>query len=257
MKSIAVVNQKGGVGKTTIATHLAWYCAEQKGESVLVCDLDPQGNATSTLASCQVHGVTTSQLFGADFDPSTVGISATPGAVQLLSADRRLVEIDKEPTSSLMRFVRALNVLGESFDRIVVDVGPSLGNRMHAALFACECLVCPIEPETYALEGVVSMMQTHRQIAQVKAKHGLSLTFLGILVMKVNRTYPRHRETLTRLLHDHGEKILPVYSPMRSAVGEAQAARKPVWDLGSSSAREAGKEMAEICEYLHNKMAVA
>lgn len=250
MKSLAVANQKGGVGKTTIATHLAWHVAEQ-GRSVLFIDLDPQGNASSTFAQYAVAGVTTSKLFSAEAIPAP---TASPGEIRLIASDNQLVDLDSQHTSVLTQFVRSVHAMAEPFDYCIVDVGPSLGNRMTAALLACDALLCPITPETYAIDGVAKMIATHAHIASIKRKSGLPSVFLGILLTQVNRTYLRHRTTAQQLIEAYTAQVLPAWLPTRSAIGEAQSARIPVWSLGTSSARDAGREMRELCVILTEKL---
>ncbi|MBP2480190.1 chromosome partitioning protein [Stenotrophomonas sp. PvP093] len=253
MKSLAVANQKGGVGKTTMATHLGWFAAEQ-GQSVLLLDLDPQGNASSTFKEYAVPDLTTSMMFAAQV-PS-VPVQAEAGQIALIASDKKLVDLDKEEASTLSNFVRAVKTIGAGFDLVIVDVGPSLGNRMHAALLACDALISPITPETYAIEGVAEMIQTHRRIKMVKEKAGLPLVFLGILLTNVNRQYPRHKATAKTLLETHGDKILPVWMPTRSVVGDSQSARLPVWKMGSSS-RDAGNEMRDVCKFILDKLSAS
>jgi len=166
MKSLAIANQKGGVGKTTLATHLAWHLAEQ-GKSVLFVDIDPQSNATSTLAShAHAAGISSSQLF----EPRDIALpSPAAGEIVLVGADSKLVELDSRPHSVLSTFNQQVRAMAAPFDYLIVDVPPSLGNRMLASLLATDALLCPIEPEKYAIDGVATMIATFRQAQQLKA----------------------------------------------------------------------------------------
>lgn len=257
MKSLAIANQKGGVGKTTLATHLAWHLAEQ-GKCVLFVDIDPQSNATSTLAShARAAGVSSSQLF----EPCDIALpSPAAGEIVLVGADSKLVELDSRPHSVLSTFNQQVRAMAAPFDYLIVDVPPSLGNRMLASLLATDALLCPIEPEKYAIDGVATMIATFRQAQQLKAtaNRGGAVfppsRMLGVFLTKVTRSFARHRATVQELAENYGKVILPVYLPTRSAIGEAQSANVPVWKMGTSSSRDAAKEMREACAFIAGKL---
>lgn len=259
MKSLAIANQKGGVGKTTIATHLAWHLASE-GKSVLFIDLDPQANATSTLSpQGNVAAVTTSQLFRSITisDPLP---SPAAGQIALVKADPKLVDLDQEDHTVLSVFNSQVREAAAGFDYLIVDVGPSLGNRMLAAMLTTDALLCPIEPETYAIQGVNMMIRTHQHAEFIKTKSNErggdfpKGRMLGIVLTKVNRNYPRHIQVVEQLATQLGELVLPVWLPARSAIGEAQSAQLPVWGIGGSSSREAAKEMRKLCSFLESKL---
>lgn len=256
VKSLAVAIQKGGVGKTTIVTHLAWRAAE-KGNSVLVIDVDSQKNASSTLrAQADVLPLSCSDLFQ-DQNPSLLDVTPTPGKITLVEADAKLVNLDKAPHSVLSVFDRQVRKMAAPFDYLFVDVGPSVGNRMLGSLLPVDALLSPIEPEKFAIDGVADMIATFRHARHVKMNANQDdggtypeMRFLGIFLNKVTRTFPRHRRTVEMLAEAHGKLVLPKYLATRSAVGEAQSANIPIWDLGTSSSREAANEMREACDFI-------
>jgi len=256
MKSIAIANQKGGVGKTTISTHLAWRAAEQ-GKSVLFIDLDHQGNASSSLSPHSDHvGVTASQLFRVD---CTIP-SPAQGKILLIPGDVHLVEIDDDPAgknATTSRFIEQVRKQAALYDYLILDVAPAADSRMLAAVLATDALLTPIDPETYAIQGVQKMYALYQQAEKIKRAPAIGLPpgkFLGVAINRLNRNFPSHRENLQSLLEKLGTLILPDVLSLRSAISVSQGARIPVWDVGTSSSREAGKEMRKFCDSILEKI---
>ncbi|AVO37846.1 ParA family protein [Pukyongiella litopenaei] len=171
-KTIAIANQKGGVGKTTTAINLAAALVES-GKKVLVIDLDPQGNASTGL------GINAEDRSGTSYDllvyatpvgeliqqSKIDGLFIIPSTVDLSSADMEL--ISNENRSVLLR--RALSAGGEplsSMDYVLVDCPPSLNLLTVNALIAADSLLVPLQSEFFALEGLSQLMLTVREVRQ-------------------------------------------------------------------------------------------
>lgn len=166
---IAVVNQKGGVGKTTTSVNLS-ACLAEAGKRVLLVDIDPQGNATSGLGIDR-RGVKLSvyDLLLEDVSPLDAmvpgpvqGLSVVPATIDLAGAEIELVpRISREN-----RLKRALDPAREHFDFILIDCPPSLGLLTINALTASDSILIPIQCEYYALEGLTQLMDTFKLVRE-------------------------------------------------------------------------------------------
>ncbi len=159
----AIVNQKGGVGKTTTAVNLATYMALQ-GAKTLLIDLDPQGNATSGLGVDRnsVKSSTYEVLIEAKpvrdalTETSIPNLSLLPATIDLAGADIELM-----PRISRESFLRqALEPVRSEFEAILIDSPPSLGLLTLNALVASDAILIPIQTEYYALEGISQLLKT-------------------------------------------------------------------------------------------------
>lgn len=162
-KSIAIFNQKGGVGKTTTNINLCSYLASW-GKKILTIDIDPQGNTTSGI------GMDKKNIKLSVYDVIIGGIDAKkavmktpvdnlyiiPSTVQLAGAEIELTEINKR--EAMLK--DAIKTLNEDFDFIFIDCPPSLGLLTVNALAAVDSVIIPIQCEFYALEGVGQLIKT-------------------------------------------------------------------------------------------------
>lgn len=179
-KIIAVVNQKGGVGKTTTAVNLAAALVE-RGRKVLVCDFDPQANATSGF------GVDKRKVKYASYDVIINGVEAAqavvstkygdviPSSADLAGAGVELIGIDHREEA----LKKSLETLRASYDLILIDCPPSLELLTLNGLCAADGILIPVQCEYYALEGLSDLMATLRS---VKRKLNPRLDIFGVIL---------------------------------------------------------------------------
>ncbi len=241
-KIIAVVNQKGGVGKTTSAVNLA-AAVGQRGKSVLLVDIDPQGNATSgmglnkrelTKSSYDViiNGTPAKEVIKhTEFD----GVDVLPANMNLAGAELELVDSSKRESN----LKNALLLVKGEYDFIFMDCPPSLGLITLNALCAADTVLVPIQCEYYALEGLSQLISTVRQ---VKRLYNPMLEIEGVLL-----TMYDGRLNLTQQVVDELKRFFPkkVYStpiPRNVKLSEAPSYGQPVmyYDKRSTGAAAYG-----------------
>jgi chromosome partitioning protein len=240
MKTLVVNNQKGGVGKTMVAVHAAWFLAEA-GARVLFVDLDPQANASSTLSASRIGE--SSRLF---LGPA-LAIEAGPG-VSLLAGDHGLDAVDSQLTQSVTAFRDAFARLGELFDYAVIDTPPTWSGRNYAALMVASSLLAPIDLETYALQGVRQLL-AQKAAVERNARQGRPIDFLGLLPSRFQSQSPRQRASLAALLQQQGLRIMfPDHGVVTQRQGYAEAleVKAPVWTIRKTAAQEAGREIRGV-----------
>ncbi|HEX8281125.1 MAG TPA: AAA family ATPase, partial [Chthoniobacterales bacterium] len=180
MKIIAVANQKGGVGKTTTAVNLG-YALAQRGQRILLIDLDPQGNATSSFGLQELEGESLYEpLLGETSIVEKVlptrlkGLFLIPADLDLAGAEIEIARMDDH----LTRLGKTLAPFREdnTFDFIFLDCPPSLGILMTNALAAADELLTPIQCEFFALEGLVKIVRVVQQVRNSGANDRIELT---------------------------------------------------------------------------------
>ena len=162
-KTIAVVNQKGGVGKTTTCVNLA-AALQAAGKRVLVCDFDPQGNATSGLGvdknavSPSIYDVLIGNAFPERAVVATPWADVLPSNKALAGATIELIGLDRRE----YRLKDALAQVRDRYDFILIDCPPSLELLTLNGLCAADTLIVPVQCEYYALEGLSDLLSTVR-----------------------------------------------------------------------------------------------
>ena len=178
-KIVAVVNQKGGVGKTTTCVSLT-AALQEKGKSVLLCDFDPQANSTSGMGVDKTlsGGVYDVLINGADVEKTVVHTKwgdVLPSSKNLAGAGIEMIGLERR--EFLLK--DALDELSPRYDFILIDCPPSLGLLTVNALVAADKLLIPIQCEFYALEGVTKLLESMKR---VKSRLNPTLDIYGILL---------------------------------------------------------------------------
>ena len=173
MPIVGVVNQKGGVGKTTTAVNVAAVLA-QSGQRTLLVDADPQGNATTGLGieKAQLNSDLYAVLvaFGEANDPAAVQEALTPTGIDnltLIGATLDLAGAETALANSVGREMvlrEALSTIADQFDWIIIDAPPSLGLLTVNVLTASDWLIVPLQAEFYALEGLSQLIKTVERV---------------------------------------------------------------------------------------------
>jgi chromosome partitioning protein len=245
MKTVVVTNNKGGVGKTAISVHLAYYLEEQ-GKSVLVIDLDAQGNTSQTLTAF-ASGVKTSQLFGA----KAPKIPANPG-ITLIEADPLVADLEQAPKEQVLSALRrVLPLIGKDFDYCVIDTPPATGLRVISALMAAQYAIAPVELDSYSLAGITQLLQT---VIAIERQYNPGLVFVGMLANRLNANSASQKAALDELLSNYARYMVPAKIGNRSSIPEALREGVPVWRLRKTAAREAGAEMLEAFKIIGKRI---
>lgn len=251
MISIAIANQKGGVGKTTTAINLATALAAT-GHRTLLIDLDPQGNASTGLGISQSDRVRSSHdllLGDAGLDeiviPTLVpGLDIVPATQDLSGAEIELIDVEN-------RTHRLATALGEQgahrWDVCLIDCPPSLGLLTVNAMVAVQVVMVPLQCEFFALEGLSQLLQT---VERIRARFNPGLSILGVALTMYDR-----RNRLTDQVADDvraclGDLVFKTVIPRNVRLSEAPSHGMPalIYDIrcaGSEAYMALARELIE------------
>lgn len=259
MKILAIANQKGGPGKTTISLHLAYFLLERQKKVVFV-DLDPSGDATSTLLQGDIvlKGGTIPlseiQLLESVslFDDQTPPLLSIDQQFTLFKGTKPLIDIGNE---SIQFFADNINFVNESSNEdvyCIIDGGPTAGVLQFATLVVSQYLAVPIELDKYSLNATTSVSDTLENIRE----YNPDLEFLGVIPNRVYHVSPAQKTLLQQLQTEFADTLLgeSLYISQRQAVRDALDNNQPVWSLKKESARLVGKEILAIANTIFAKM---
>lgn len=234
-KVIAIVNQKGGVGKTTTAMNLVAYLSAC-GKSCLLVDFDPQANATSGcgLVPGEIErGVY--ELLSGSANPHEAIHEVPPHAFRILPASMALAGANIELVSVEDREFQlkaALSGFVPLYDYIIIDCPPSLGLLTLNALVASDYVLVPVQAEYFALEGIGQLLET---VQLVKENLKPELTILGVVLTMYDRRYKLSESVLMELYRHFPEKIFRTVIPRNVRLAEAPSHGKTIGDYDASS----------------------
>lgn len=243
---IAVINQKGGVGKTTTAINLGSYLAKL-GKSVLIIDFDPQANATSGIG-INIQNLDHS-VYEVLYEPKSLKDALKPTNTKnlfILPATPSLVAAEVEFVNHPDRETKLKSVLAQTdYDYILIDCPPALGLLTINALVAANLIIIPVQAEYYALEGLGQLLKT---IQRVKQSLNPDLELMGILLtMYSNRTLLSN-QVANELDKHFSDKVFKTIVPRNVRLAEAPSFGKTIseHDKWSKGARAYKKLASEV-----------
>ena len=231
-KIISVINQKGGVGKTTTVINLAAGMT-MKGKKILVIDLDPQGNATTGLGVSNTDSeLTIYSVLNGNKKISEVIQSTKFENLNLITSNVDLSGLEVETAGDSRRAFKLkdelasiLNDSGASYDYILIDCPPSLSLLTIMALVASNELVVPLQTEFFALEGLTQLMKT---IERIKSNLNPSLNIRGILLTMFDKRNKLSGEVEQEARNYFKEKVYQTIIPRNVRLSEAPSHGVPV-----------------------------
>ncbi|MBE6034350.1 MAG: ParA family protein [Clostridiales bacterium] len=246
-KTIAIFNQKGGVGKTTTNINLA-ACLALKGKKVLILDIDPQGNTTSGVGISKkgLNRTTYEILVDDSITPeeaimhtSVENMDIIPASVQLAGAEIELVQLEGREK----RLKKAIDKIKSNYDYIFIDCPPSLGLLTINSLTAVDSVLIPIQCEFYALEGVSQLMST---IELVKKSLNPNLQIQGVILSMFDGRTNLSIQVVEEVKKYFREKVYTTVIPRNVRLAEAPSYGMPITEYDPKSAGAAAyHEFAE------------
>lgn len=234
MRTIAIINQKGGVAKTTTTINLGAYLALQN-KKTLIIDLDPQGNATSGL------GINRFDLSRCIYDGLIDGVNVTKLILKtnfknldILPATIQLAGAEIEMVSMLSREYLLKNLIKDlyGYDYVLIDCPPSLGLLTINALTASNQYIVPIQCEYYALEGLGQLLKT---VNLIKKNLNPDLELLGALMTMYNSTVNLSGQVVNEVKAYFKEKVFETIIPRNIRLSEAPSYGEPISTFAPNS----------------------
>lgn len=252
MIKLAVINEKGGVGKSFIASQFAFYCALLRGLKVLVVDLDQQCNTSKCLensGNCTVSQTSSGTLL---YSGKAV---EEESSFLLIKGDKLLSRLESTGVENhnaiVTNFTCSLEKIRDKFDICIFDTNPSPDVRAVSALAFSDYALCPIQLNQEALDGVQQLFENIERVRAINPE----LKIAGLLPNQVVNT-PFQKENFKMLVENFGELLLKtragrvVAVPQRTAIAEAQSDCRPVWSGTKSTAEKTWKEIRPVFDAL-------
>ncbi|MEI7838837.1 MAG: ParA family protein [bacterium] len=245
---VAIVNQKGGVGKTTTTINLGAQLAKD-GYKVLIIDSDPQGNATSGLG-----------LSGNTFEKTTYNllVSKTPidkviqetyiPNLHIIPANPNLAGAEIDLSTMISReFKLKESLIASTHDFILIDCPPALGLLSINALTAADSVLIPVQAEYYALEGLSQLLNI---IQIVKQNINKKLEILGVVITMYDKRTSLSEQVLSEIKNHFGDKVFETIIPRNIRLAEAPSFGKAIydhdkWSKGARAYKQLAKEVID------------
>jgi chromosome partitioning protein len=257
VKIVALANQKGGVGKTTTAVNLGAALAE-RGIRTLLVDLDPQGNATSSLGMQEFEGATlydslvgNLHIVGQILPTRLERLFLVPADLDLAGAEVEIARMNDH----LLRLRVALRPLRDdhAFDFVLLDCPPSLGILMTNALAAADEILTPIQCEYFALEGLVKIVRVVEQVRDSGANPSVEIS--GIIMTMFDSRTNLSAQVVREVREHFASKVYRTVIPRSVRLSEAPSFGKPIFEYDNTGAgARAYRELAE--EFIQRHAAI-
>lgn len=252
-KIIAVANQKGGVGKTTTSVNLA-ACLAFKRKKVLLCDIDPQGNASSGVGAdkqnikysvydCLINDIDAKECI---IGTATENLELLPSNIALAGAEIELVGVDNRE----YRLKKQLDTVKSDYDFIIIDCPPSLGLITVNAFAAADSILIPIQCEYYALEGLSQLTATVKQVKKTINPH---IQIEGVLATMYDGRTNLSIQVLDELKSFFPDKLYTSIIPRNVRLSEAPSFGETIVDYDITS-KGADAYMALADEVIRKNM---
>lgn len=247
-QTIAILNQKGGVGKTTTAINLAAYL-QKLNKSVLLVDLDPQGNATSGLGLDKNHleGGTYELLLG-QVELAQV-VKPVPNCdFYIIPTNPNLAAAEVELVNKPHREESLKNALKQAaYDYVIIDCPPALSLLTVNALTAADSMIIPVQAEYYALEGLGQLLQVFQQ---VKQNLNPRLEIMGVLVTMFDSRTSLSDQVLNEVKKHFTDKLFKTVIPRNVRLAEAPSYGQTIlqhdkWSKGARAYKQLAKEVVD------------
>ena len=250
MKTLVLCNQKGGVGKSAVATLLAHHLA-QRGQRVLAIDLDHQGNLSKPL---RLSGRASPSAATADALLTGAPPPLPDQPFVLVPGDRALLGLERQPalhTPFARHFRTFLASVDADFDVCVIDTNPNPDIRVIAALASADFVLSPIQLNQEAMDGVSGLLNHERVgLRKIKAVLNPKLALIGLLPTMVEPT-PFQKANFIQIVQQYHPLMIRIGDgpgdfasiPRRSCIAEAQADGAVLWEMKKTAARDAWREI--------------
>lgn len=257
MKKIVITNEKGGIGKTSVAVHLAHYCYE-RGLRVLFVDMDKQGNSGFSLEKVALETKQTVSLFAEkqDFEELAVNFVLYQGSKKLkplfdpTEENFQLNKVDEYQDNFKLNIENA----SKFFDICIFDTPPTDGPFQRLPLKVSNFALSPFLLDKYSMLGLKGIIETTQEIKDVNP----DIQFLGFLPNMVNANSVTQKSTLNELQKQLAHLMLDktAFIPNRSAIADASKEQVPVWKIDKTSAKDVGRKIKKINQLVLEKMGV-